>query len=108
MLDDQRLWIRLCRIVLEGFSMMGCPILTPFEARSEWKVQELGSVRCAGRGYGDGEEEERRLLPAHSTVDGSECHARMGSDEAFNGCYSGANVHTCSYRSLSARYQCWK
>lgn len=43
MLDDQHLWMRLCNIVLEGFSMMGCLILSPFEARSEWKVQELGS-----------------------------------------------------------------
>lgn len=123
MFDGQRLWMRLCNIVLEGFSMIGRLILSPFEARSEWTVQEPGSgVQGGGmemerRRGGCCSPIERRLLLTHSTVDGGECHARMGSDDAFNGCRSGAKVHRCSYRllparvpyhSLSGRHQCWE
>lgn len=106
---EQRFWMRLFHSVLdEGIGMVGCLILTPFGARSEWNVEESGSIACAGR-YGDGQEEEGRESGglAHNTVDASYYASGMGSDEARHGCPSGAKVHRCTYTSLPPLVPCW-
>lgn len=94
MLVDQRLWTRLCHIVLEGLEKLGLVGSSPFAEHSRVESAGAGLSQVCREGYGDGEEEKRRL-PIAPLMAGTS-PARMGSNESSHGYHSAAKVHRCT------------